>query len=87
MSQDKSARSFVFFSKNGCLLPALFIFNLFFGWIFFKLQSWLLIEAVLLLLLLLNGYTAMRKIVSGSRRHDDAIDVKGEIVEEKRKLK
>ena len=82
-----TAKSFVFFSRSGCLLPLLINFNLFFGWIFFKFSHWLLIEAILVTLFLINSFIMTRNIFSASRKRDDVIDVKGEIVEEKRKLK
>lgn len=89
MYKDKNAlRSFVFFSGSGCLLPSLIIFNLLFGWIFLRPKEWLIIEAILLLLFIINGYNIRRKIFSGSsKKHDDAIDVKGEVVEDRHKLK
>lgn len=79
-------KSFVFLSRGGCLLPALIIFNLFFGRLIFKPSHWLIIEAILLLLFLANTYLVTRKIASGfPKRHSDAIDVEGEVVQEKGK--
>jgi hypothetical protein len=77
-------KSFAFFSQSGCLLPVLIILNLFFGWIFFRPPAWLLLEAILILLFLFNGYILTRKIFSQNLRRDDAIDVKGEVVEDKK---
>lgn len=84
MLRDRQIKSFVFFSGNGCLLPLLAIFNLLFGWIFLKPKEWLIIEAILLLLFIINSYIIARKIVSSTtaKRRDDAIDVKAEILQE-----
>jgi len=80
-------KSLFFVSRTGCLLPFLILFNLLFGWMFFKLLAWLLIEGVLILLFILNARMAMRKIFSSSSKRSNVIDVEGEVVEEKRKLK
>jgi len=76
--------SFVFFNQAGCLLPLLLIFNLFFGWVFLRTLHWLILEAVLLLLFLLSGYSFTRRVISGSYRgrRPGAIDAEGEIVPE-----
>ena len=88
MYKDKDAlRSFVFFSSSGCLLPSLLIFNLLFGWIFLRPKPWLIIEAILLLPFIINGYIITRKIISTSSKGDDVIDVKGEVVEDQTKPK
>jgi len=87
MYKDKRLNSFVFFSGSGCLLPALIIFNLLFGWIFLKPKLWLIIEAILVLFFIINGYIITRKIFSASRKRDDVIDVKGEVVEDRHHLK
>lgn len=87
MYKDKHLRSFVFFSGSGCLLPALIIFNLLFGWIFLKPKLWLITEAILILFFIINGYIITRKIISPSSKRDDAIDVKGEVVEDRHRLK
>ncbi|MBM3245798.1 MAG: hypothetical protein FJZ13_00505 [Candidatus Omnitrophica bacterium] len=78
-------KSFVFFSRSGCILPLLIIFNLFLGWIFFRPLYWLAIEATLILLFLLNSYILTRKIISCAARRDGAVDVQATIVEEKPK--
>jgi len=81
MYKDKRLKSFIFFSSSGCLLPLLLIFNLFFGWIFLKPKPWLIIEAILFLLFMLNIYVIKRKIFSSSiKKYDDAIDVEGKVV-------
>jgi len=69
---------------SGCLLPALIFFNTFFGWIFFKpAKLWLSIEAILILLAILQLHSSYRFILSNfnkkSRR--DAIDVEGKVVD------
>jgi len=78
-------KSFVFFSRTGCFLPLLIIFNLLFGWIFLRPLHWLLVEAILILFFIISGYVIMRKIISSSKRND-AIDIEGEVVEDKREL-
>jgi len=65
----------------------LIIFNLFFGWMFFKPLYWLAIEGILILLFVISSYIFLRRITSLDSKRDNAIDVKGEIVEEKPKLK
>jgi hypothetical protein len=81
-------KSLFFVSRTGCLLPFLILFNLLFGWMFFKLLAWLLIEGALILLFILNSRIVMRKIFSSSSsKRDGVIDVEGQVVEEKKKLK
>ena len=88
MPKDNPAKSFVFSSRSGCFLPSLIILNLFFGWLIFEPRYWLIIEAILLFLFMANTYVIGRKIFSSfSKKHDDAIDVKGEVVEERQKRK
>jgi len=74
------------FNSTGCLLPFLIVFNLFFGRILFKTSLWLLIEAVLVLLFLLSSMITVRRIIStvGSKGRKDAIDVQGQVVDEKK---
>lgn len=79
-------KSFVFFGKSGCLLPLLIILNLFFGRIFLKPKAWLISEALLLLLFIINSYIIARKITTHSSRHDGAIDVKAEVLEDRKKI-
>jgi uncharacterized membrane protein len=57
--------------------------NFLFGWLVFKPLHWLITEAILILIFIINGYVITRKIASVSRKHTDAVDVEGEIVEEK----
>jgi len=88
MYKNNSIKSFVFFSRTGCFLPLLIILNLFFGWLIFKPRYWIIIEAILILLFIINGFIITRKIIStSSKKRDDVIDVKGEVVEERHKLK
>ena len=88
MYKNNSIKSFIFFSRTGCLLPLLIILNLFFGWLIFEPRYWLIIEAILLFLFMANTYVIGRKIFSSfSKKHDDAIDVKGEVVEDRHKRK
>lgn len=87
MQKDNSIKSFVFFSQTGCLLPLLIILNLFFGWMFLKPIAWLLTEGILILLFMINSYILSRRISSFSAKRDKVIDVEGEVVEDKHKLK
>lgn len=81
-------KSFVFFSRSGCVLPFLIIFNLFFGWIFLKPLHWLLLEVVLISLFFVNGYIGARKVLrTASKKGNGVIDVKGEVVEDRPELK
>lgn len=71
------------FYRGGCLLPFLLIFNLFFGWIFFNIRTWLLVELILMALLFLYGFILSRKIfskVNSPAQRDDAIDVEGKVL-------
>ncbi|MCX5702947.1 MAG: hypothetical protein NT066_00385 [Candidatus Omnitrophica bacterium] len=87
-NSDSHNKSLFFVSQTGCLLPFLILFNLLFGWMFFKLLTWLLIEGTLVLLFILNARIMMKKIFSSSSsKRDNVIDVEGEVVEEKKKLK
>jgi hypothetical protein len=83
MHKNNSIKSFVFLSRTGCLLPLLIFLNLFFGWLIFKPRYWLIIEAILILLFIINGFIITRKIISVSSKRDDVIDVKGEVVEDR----
>jgi len=85
MPQNNQLKSFIFFSQTGCLLPILIIFNLFFGLIFFRPVLWLSIEVILILLFMLNSFILTRKIISSNKRKD-AIDVEGEVIEERKRL-
>lgn len=81
-------RSFVFYSRLGCLLPFLIISNLFFGWIFFKLTHWVLLELGLVLLFMLNIVFLAKKIKTMHPQpgNGKVIDVEGEVVEDRHKL-
>ena len=87
MRKQNSLKSFVFFSQTGCLLPLLIFLNLLFGWMFFRSKTWLLIEGILILLFIINSYVLARRISSFSSKRDEAIDVKGEVIEDRHKLK
>jgi hypothetical protein len=74
--------------QAGCLLPALILLNLFFGWMFLKTSTWLVLEGILILLLVLNSYFLIRKVKRWSvPAPGNIIDVHGEVVDEKRELK
>lgn len=83
---ERAAKSFVFLSSSGCLLPLLIIFNLLFGWIFLRPAHWLITEAVLVLIFAINGFVMTRRIISASSGNDDVIDVEAKVVDEKRKI-
>jgi hypothetical protein len=69
--------------QAGCLFPSLILINFFFGWIFLDIKIWLLSEAILVLLFLLNCYVLIRKVRKFSRGNN-VIDVEGEVVQEKK---
>ena len=69
--------------RGGCFLPLLIIFNFLFGWIFFSIRTWLLIELILFAVLFLYGYILSRKIFSqidNPTKKVDAIDVEGKVL-------
>jgi len=79
-------KSVVVFSNAGCFLPFLIIFNLLFGWIFFKPIIWLFQEAILILLFMVHSYILLKRNFASPLRRSDAIDVKAQVLdEEKRK--
>jgi uncharacterized membrane protein len=80
-------KSIVFFSRTGCLLPLLIIFNLLFGWIFLRPLCWLFLEIVLVLLFMVNSYILTRRIILASSRRGDGIDVEAKVLEERRESK
>lgn len=81
-------RSLFFVSQTGCLLPFLILLNLLFGWMFFKPLIWVLVGGALGLLFIFNARVMMRKIFSSSApKYDNVIDIEGEVIEEKKKLK
>ncbi len=96
------ASNFVFTGQSGCLLPMLIILNLFFGkFIFDSTRLWLGVEGILVLLFIIKIHIFTKKIgeqlrqtgsglvSSRSKRHGrgKVIDVQGEVVEEKKKLR
>ncbi|MDD4953741.1 MAG: hypothetical protein PHG40_02405 [Candidatus Omnitrophica bacterium] len=84
MRKQNSVNSVVFLSRSGCLLPLFIFFNLAFGRIFFGFRTWLIIEAVLILLFMLNVRLLIRQATSFSpkRGDGDVIDTEAEVVEE-----
>ena len=80
-------RSVLIFSQTGCFLPLIFLINLIFGWMFFKPLTWFAIEGVILLLILINSLLLVRKISSLTKTKSNVIDIEGEVIEEKKKLK
>jgi len=79
--------SIFFCSQSGCLLPLLILSNLFFGWMFLKPLTWLAVEGILIIMFLINSYILTRKLSSTSQKRKDFIDVEGEVIEERRKIK
>lgn len=83
---------FVWIAGSDCLLPFLIIFNLIFGrLIFSSARLWLGIEAVLILLFIINLNIMARKISrnfsssgKSQRPQKGVIDIEGEIVEDKK---
>jgi hypothetical protein len=75
------------FYNSGCLLPFLIIFNLFFGRLFFNFRTWLVVGGVLIILFLVNSYIFSRRIIKSVRRKDNVIDVEGEVVKDREKIK
>jgi hypothetical protein len=80
-------RSLTLISYTGCLLPFLIIFNLFFGWLFFRPLQWLLIELILVCIFVVNSWVMTKKIFSAVSKTNDkgVIDVEGEVVDDKEK--
>ena len=70
----------------GCLLPMLFLFNLFFGWMFFKPGAWLTIEGAIILLFMINSLILVKKVSSFTKKGSNIIDVEGEVIEEGKPL-
>jgi len=68
--------------KDRCLLPIFIILNLFFGWIFLKPLPWLLAEAILIIVFMLNSFMISSKFSSHYSRQDNIIDVEGRALEE-----
>jgi uncharacterized membrane protein len=70
----------VFFAgQAGCLLPILILLNLFFGWLFFKPLTWLMVEVGLILLFILSSFFFIRKVANFSRRDNQVIDVEAKV--------
>ena len=94
---------FVWIGSSGCLLPLLIIFNLLFGKFFFNsTRLWLGIEALLILIFIININIMARKIsrqfsnpqgtnrAPGGQRYTpkrQVVDIQGQVVEEEKKLK
>lgn len=76
-----------FFYNSGCLLPFLIIFNLFFGRVFFSLRVWLAVEGILIILFVVNAYIFSKRIINSVKKRDNVIDVEGEVIQDKMKLK
>jgi uncharacterized membrane protein len=79
-------KSFVVINQLGCLLPFLLIFNLFFGWLFFRPIVWLLIGLILILLFILNSLFITKKVSTTSYKKD-VVDVEAEVLKDEPYLK
>lgn len=75
-------KAFLFVGSTGCLLPLFIILNLFFGWIFFSLSQWAILEAVLILIFSIKSSILAKKISSLSSGKNDSIDVEGRVVDD-----
>ena len=75
------------FYNSGCLLPFLVIFNLFFGRLFFSLRVWLAVEGVLIIFFIVNAYIFSKRIINSVKKRDNVIDVEGEVIKDREKLK
>ncbi len=73
--------------NSGCWLPFLVIVNLFFGRLFFSFRTWLTVEGILVILFLINSYIFSRRIINSVKRRDNVIDVEGEVINDRDKLK
>lgn len=74
-------------SSPGCLLPFLILFNLFFGWLFFKPLIWLAVEGLLVFIFMLSSYITLRRMARAPRKRGDVIDVEAKVVREEKRLK
>lgn len=66
-------------------MPALILFNLFFGRVFFPARLWLVIELVLIAVFVIQAIILSKKIlsfVSGNPRRTEAIDAEGKIIQD-----
>lgn len=82
-----NGKSFMILSNAGCLLPALIILNLFFGWIFLGPALWLLTGAALVGLFILNSFIMMKKASLYSRpRKSSVIDIEAEVLNDKKQV-
>lgn len=72
---------------SGCFLPFLIIINLLFGRLFFKTGIWLVIEGVLILLFFFTSIIMTRRMFTKPDRRKGVIDVEGEVIKERKRLK
>lgn len=79
---------FIWMGSSGCLLPFLIILNLFFGKLIFNsTRLWLGIEALFILIFILKINILARKINQQFRPKGKVVDIEGQVVEDKKKLK
>ncbi len=78
-------RQILVLSGAGCLLPLLIFLNSFFGWMFFRLSAWLVIEVFLIILLFLTSFLIklrIRRMAAGQpKAPNEAIDTDAEVME------
>jgi hypothetical protein len=74
--------------QAGCLLPALILLNLFFGWMFLEPRTWACLEGILILLFMLNASVLIRGVRAWARpkSSDGVVDVEAEVVDDKLRL-
>lgn len=76
-----------FLGQAGCLLPALILVNLFFGWMFLSTSAWLATGGFLIVLFFVNSFMFMRRVTnltkSARSKRPGAIDVEAEVVKGK----
>ncbi len=75
-------------SGSGCLLPALILSNLFFGWMVFRpAWLWLAVGFVLLLIFGLQAYLSLSRFMHASpkKQKGDVIDIQAQVLDEQEK--
>lgn len=75
------------FYSSGCFLPFLIIFNLIFGRLFFDTRHWLAIEGILIIIFIIHVCIFGKRIINSVKRKDNVIDVEGEVIKDREKLK
>lgn len=73
-------KSVLILSQSGCFLPLLIILNLFFGWMFLKPGLWLLIEAGLVILFIINALILMKNLSRMTKKGKGVVDIEGKVL-------